>query len=79
MVKYELNYSLENHKVITIIYLKGLEIIQRNIVVLKIENNKITALDIDKNGIKTFKKDKILSAMGSEIVLSYKDKIERYI
>lgn len=79
MLNHELNYSLENHKLITIIYMKGLEIIQRNIVVLKIENDKITALDIDKNGIRTFKKDKILSAMGSEIVLNYKDKIERYI
>lgn len=83
MIDYELSYSLKNKKVITIIYMKGLDVIQRNIQVLKIDENLITAIDLDKKGIRTFKKDKILSALDSKLVHInennyFKDKVDNF-
>ena len=63
MINFELNYSLENQKPISIVYMKGLEIIQRKIQVRKIEKDYIKAFDYDKSGFRTFKKDNILSAI----------------
>ncbi len=63
MLERQLKYSFDRHKPITIIYLKGMEISQRNIQVLKIEKDFIRAIDLGKRAIRTFKKDNILSAM----------------
>ncbi|MGF7057643.1 hypothetical protein [Brassicibacter mesophilus] len=63
MGEYALKFSYNNHKVIEIMYMKGIEITQRKIQVLKIEDESIKALDIDKGAIRTFKKDNILAAI----------------
>lgn len=63
MIDYVINYSLENHKAIDIIYMKGMEITKRRIKVIKIENGIIKAIDLKKGQIRSFKKDFILSAM----------------
>ncbi|MBS4538228.1 hypothetical protein GOQ27_07120 [Clostridium sp. D2Q-11] len=68
MVDHELKYSLQNHKIISIMYMKGLEITQRRIQVLKIDKGIIKALDIDKQAIRTFKKENILAAMNMTII-----------
>lgn len=70
MLERQLKYSFDRHKPIAIIYLKGMEISQRSIQVLKIEKNFIRAIDLEKKAIRTFKKDNILSAMD----LSYNSK-----
>ena len=63
MVKRVLKYSLDNHKAVSIIYIKGMEFTQRRVQVLKINGDYIKALDIDKGEIRTFKVENILSAM----------------
>jgi len=71
MVNQSLKYSLTNYKVITIMYMKGLEITQRRIQVLKIDDTNIKALDIDKGQIRTFKIENILSAMDTKLIDSF--------
>lgn len=61
MIDYEIKRSLEDKVILSIVYIKGIDIIQRNILVLKIKENNIIAYDLDKKGIRTFKKDNILS------------------
>ncbi len=68
MVNQSLKYSLVNHKVITIMYMKGLEITQRRIQVLKMDNEIIKTLDIDKGQLRTFKIENILSAMDTKLI-----------
>ncbi len=68
MVNDWLRYSLNNYKVITIMYIKGLEITQRKIQVLKMDDEHIKALDIDKWKFRTFKIDNILSAMDAKLI-----------
>jgi len=68
MINQSLKYSLVNHKVITIMYMKGLEITQRRIQVLKIDDTTIKTLDIDKGQLRTFKIDSILSAMDTKLI-----------
>jgi len=68
MINHEIKFSLQNHKVISIMYMKGFEITQRKFQVLKINDALITALDIDKGSIRTFKKDNILAALNMNIV-----------
>lgn len=68
MVNKSLKYSLVNHKVITIMYMKGLEITQRRIQVLKMDNEIIKTLDIDKGQLRTFKIENILSAMDTKLI-----------
>lgn len=68
MVNQSLKYSLTNHKVITIMYMKGLEITQRRIQVLKIDDKNIKALDIDKGQLRIFKIKGILSAMDTKLI-----------
>ncbi|SDY77405.1 hypothetical protein SAMN05660462_00862 [Proteiniborus ethanoligenes] len=63
MIDNVINYSLEKHKPIDIIYMKGMDITQRRIKVFKIDNNIIKAIDLEKGAIRNFKKDSILSAM----------------
>lgn len=70
MINQCLKYSLINHKVITIMYMKGLEITQRRIQVLKIEGITIKALDIDKGELRTFKVENILSAIDIKLMNS---------
>lgn len=72
MVDYWLKYSLYNYKVITIMYIKGLEITQRKIQVLKMDDKNIKALDIDKWEFRTFKIENILSAMDAKLTNNYK-------
>lgn len=68
MVNQSLKYSLVNHKVITIMYMKGLEITQRRVQVLKMDNEIIKTLDIDKGQLRTFKIENILSAMDTKLI-----------
>jgi len=68
MVNQSLKYSLVNHKVITIMYMKGLEITQRRVQVLKMNNEIIKTLDIDKGQLRTFKIENILSAMDTKLI-----------
>lgn len=63
MIDNVISYSLENHKPIDIIYMKGMEITQRRIKVFKVDNNIVKAIDLKKGAIRNFKKDYILSAM----------------
>jgi len=49
-------------------YMKGLEITQRRIQVLKIDDTTIKTLDIDKGQLRTFKIDSILSAMDTKLI-----------
>ncbi|QUH20254.1 hypothetical protein [Alkaliphilus sp. B6464] len=68
MVNQSLKYSLSNHKVIEIMYMKDLEITQRRIQVLKMDNEIIKALDISKGQLRTFKIDNILSAIDTKLI-----------
>ena len=68
MVNQSLKYSLVHHKVITIMYMKGLEITQRRIQVLKMDDGVIKALDIDKGQLRTFKIESILSAIDTKLI-----------
>lgn len=74
MIERQLKYSHERHKPISIIYTKGMEIIQRKIQVLKIEHKYIKALDIDKGAMRTFTKDNILSAYDIKTTYSKGDR-----
>ncbi len=62
MNDYVIKYSLTNRKPITIMYQKGLDISQREIIVRKIEKDRIMAYCLKKRAIRNFKKDNILSA-----------------
>ncbi|MBS4534185.1 hypothetical protein GOQ29_00975, partial [Clostridium sp. D2Q-14] len=55
------------YRTIFIMYMKGLEIIQRKIEVLKIDNGLIKVIDINKQTIRIFKRDYILIAMNLNI------------
>ncbi len=68
MVNQSLKYSLINHKIITIMYMKDLKITQRRIQVLKVEDMNIKALDIDKGQLRTFKIGNILSAIDTKLI-----------
>ncbi len=67
MIDHVINYSLQNRKPIDIIYMKGMEITERRIKVIKNENDIIKAIDLKKGQIRNFKKDFILSAMNTSI------------
>lgn len=69
MIEKTLMYSLKNHKVISIIYMKGGEFTQRKIQVLKIQEKLIKALDLDKKDIRSFKIENILSAIDEKILI----------
>lgn len=57
-----LKTSLSEHKIVTIMYVKGNEITQRNIKVLKVNGNDIEAYCYLRNNIRHFRKDNILAA-----------------
>lgn len=63
MINYVLQCSLVDKKIVTIMYMKDSNITQRRIKVLKIQDDLIKAIDVEKDQIRTFKKDNILSAM----------------
>ncbi|MDP4088087.1 MAG: hypothetical protein Q8930_02300 [Bacillota bacterium] len=63
MFDYELRTSLNEHKVITIMYQKDSEITQRDIKVLKINDDDVEAYCYLRHQIRHFKKDNILAAM----------------
>ncbi|MBU5677797.1 hypothetical protein KQI88_15365 [Alkaliphilus sp. MSJ-5] len=48
--------------------MKGLEITQKRIQVLKTDSETIKALDIDKGELRTFKVENILSAMDTKLI-----------
>ena len=62
MFDYEIRTSLNEHKIITIMYQKGSEITQRNIKVLKLEKDTIEAYCYLRHKVRHFKKDNILAA-----------------
>lgn len=55
--------SLAAHKVITIMYYKGDEFTQRNIKIIKIQDNDVEAYCYLRHQIRHFKKENILAAM----------------
>lgn len=61
--EYVLNYSLSKRCPVAIMYMKDSEITHRNVRVMKMNKDIIKAIDINKNAIRTFKKENILSAM----------------
>lgn len=61
--EHTLNYSLTNRCPVAIIYMRGTEITHRNVRVMKMNENIIKVIDVNKNAIRTFKKENILSAM----------------
>lgn len=61
--EHALSYSLTNCRVIAMIYMKGIEITQRKVKVIKMDDDIVKAIDMDKQAIRTFKKENILSAM----------------
>jgi hypothetical protein len=63
MFDYELRTSLNEHKILTIMYQKNEEITQRNIKVLKMDDKEIEAYCYLRHNIRHFKKDNILAAM----------------
>lgn len=77
MLDYVLNYSLGQHKPIDIIYMKGLEITKRRIKIFKMDDNLVKAIDIEKGAIRTFKKDRILSATNVSYANNIKDKSKK--
>lgn len=62
MSDYIIKSSLEDHKIITIMYMKNEEISQRNIKVLKIKDDEIEAYCYLRHQVRHFKKQNILSA-----------------
>lgn len=64
MQDYVLNHSLSEHKIITIIYMnkKNNNISQRNIKVLKIQDDEIEAYCYLRHQVRHFKKENILAA-----------------
>ncbi|MEW9122642.1 MAG: hypothetical protein AB2421_08000 [Thermotaleaceae bacterium] len=63
MIAHVLNYSLEKHMPIHIIYQKGLEISQRQIQVKSIDGDVVQAYCLTRKAARNFKKENILSAM----------------
>ncbi|GAB6088326.1 hypothetical protein [Alkaliphilus crotonatoxidans] len=62
MIDYVLKYSLNNRFPVFIIYQKGIEINQRKIQVFKMEGASVLAYCYLKRGIRSFKRESILSA-----------------
>jgi predicted DNA-binding transcriptional regulator YafY len=58
-----LKTSLAAHKIITIMYQKGDEFTQRNIKIIKIEENNVEAYCYLRHEVRHFKKSNILAAM----------------
>lgn len=62
MVDYVLKNSLQDHRVVTIMYQKGKEITQRDIRVMKLTDKDIEAYCYLRNQVRHFKTENILSA-----------------
>jgi predicted DNA-binding transcriptional regulator YafY len=56
-----LKTSLNQHRIVTIMYVKGSDVTQRNIKVLKINDNDIEAYCYLRQNIRHFRKDNILA------------------
>jgi predicted DNA-binding transcriptional regulator YafY len=64
MVEYVLKNSLTQHNIITIMYqTKDNKISQRDIKVMKVEDNNIEAYCYLRHGIRRFRKENILAAV----------------
>lgn len=63
MINHVLKYSLETQMPINIMYMKGLEISQRQIQVKRIEGDRVHAYCHKKHAIRNFKKENILAAV----------------
>lgn len=77
MSEYVFRYSLENREKITIMYMKGLSITQRDIKVKKIDKDSIVAYCYSKKAIRRFTKDNILSSMISGLGIHGSDRYKR--
>ncbi|SCY05438.1 hypothetical protein [Alkaliphilus peptidifermentans] len=71
MIDFMLNYSYENKAVITIMYQKGVEITQRQIKVLSINEVTVHAYCYKRRANRFFKKEYVLAAMIPELVFKY--------
>lgn len=78
MIDFALKYSLENKAAITIIYLKGIEIIQRKVVVKGIKDDIIKTYCYSKKATRNFRKENILAAMIVEDISAYVNENNMY-
>lgn len=63
MVDYVSKSSLQDHRIITIMYQRGKEITQRNIRIMKSTDKDIEAYWYLRHQVRHFKKENILAAM----------------
>ena len=63
MVNYVLINSLQDHRIVTIMYQRGKEITQRNIRIMKLTDKDIEAYCYLRHQVRHFKKENILAAM----------------
>jgi predicted DNA-binding transcriptional regulator YafY len=62
MFEYVLKRSLQDHRIVTIMYLRGEDITQRNIRIMKLTDDDIEAYCYLRHQIRCFKKENILAA-----------------
>lgn len=77
MSDYVFRYSLDNREKITIMYMKGLNITQRDIKVKRIDEDYIIAYCYSKKAIRRFTKDNILSSIIPELGIGENDRYKR--
>lgn len=71
MVDYVVKSSLQEHKIITIMYQRGKEITKRNIRVMKLTNKDIEAYCYLRYQVRHFKKENILAAMYADKMVNH--------
>lgn len=62
MIEHILKTSQEQHKVVSIMYLKGSEVTQRNIRVIEMNQDTVTAMCYLRHQPRVFKKESIIAA-----------------
>jgi len=72
VVDYVLKSSLQNHKIVTIMYQRGKEITQRDIRVLKLTDKGVEAYCYLRHKVRHFKKENILAAMYLNEIKTYR-------
>jgi len=63
MVDHVLKSSLQDHRIVTIMYQRGKEITKRNIRIMKLMDDDVEAYCYLRRQIRHFKKENILAAM----------------
>jgi len=63
MVDYILRNSLQEHRILTIIYRRGINITQRDIRIIKLMDNDVEAYCFLRHQVRHFKKENILAVM----------------